>query len=226
MNDRRANAARIRAEARAQSADEIARGGPERGRRQLLRLLDTELARVPAADRAPVACRAGCDLCCHLRVMATPAEVFGLLDYLRETLDEAAFAAFRERVRETDARLAGLDKKQVLATNLPCPVLVDGRCSGYAARPLNCRSYHSLDLGACQASFDDPANPALDHPQYAAVARVHEGAQAGYIAGLADAGYDDGQYELVTALAEALDDPAARQRFDQRGRPFRRPSPV
>lgn len=158
--------------------------------------------------------------------MATPAEVFGVLDFLKAQLDAAAFAEFKDRVMNSARRLDGVPREKVLATNLPCPVLVDGRCSAYAARPFNCRAYHSLDRDACQQSFDDPDNPALKHPQYGAVARVHEGAQAGHIAGLADAGYDHTQYELVTALAEALDDPEARKRFDQRGRAFERPSPV
>lgn len=158
--------------------------------------------------------------------MATPAEVFGVMDYLASELDDTAFAAFRGRVIETARRLAELPREKVLATNLPCPVLVDGRCSAYAARPFNCRAYHSLDRDACQQSFDNPADPTLNHPQYSAVARVHEGVQAGHIAGVADAGYDATQYELVTALAEALEDPAARVRFDSRERAFERPSPV
>ena len=226
MKYRQDAAARIRADVRKETADAVARGGPDRARRQLLRTLDAELARVPAADRGPVACRSGCDLCCHLRVMATPAEVFGLLEYLQATLDAEAFAAFQARVVAAAARLAGVAPAQILATNLACPVLVDGRCSGYAARPFNCRAYHSLDRDACQQSFDAPADAALNHPQYAAVARVHEGVQAGHVAGLADAGFDHQQYELVTALAEALADPDARTRFERRGRAFTRPSPV
>ncbi len=158
--------------------------------------------------------------------MATPAEVFGMIDFLKNQLDAAAFDVFRNRVLQTARRLDEVPRAQVLATNLPCPVLVDGRCSAYAARPFNCRAYHSLDREACQASFDNPADTSLNHPQYGAVARVHEGVQAGYIAGVADAGYDAMQYELVTALAEALEDPGARQRYEQRGRAFARPSPV
>jgi Fe-S-cluster containining protein len=222
LSTRDETAARVRA----RTAQEAARGGPERARRQALRALDEALARIPVVQRGNVACRSGCDLCCHLRVMATPAEVFGVVDFLKAQLDPASFAAFRDRVADTARRLVGLPRAQVLATNLPCPVLVDGRCSAYAARPFNCRAYHSLDRDACQQSFDNPADTTLNHPQYGAVARVHEGVQAGHVAGLADAGFDSKQYELVTALAEALDDPQARERFDRRARAFERPSPV
>ena len=217
---------RIAAETSREVSAVAGRRGPEHARRSALRRLDAELARVPASGRGPVACAAGCDLCCHLRVAATPAEVFGLLDYLRSAFDGDWFASFRARVAEAGARLAGLTRAEVLATNLPCPVLVDGRCAGYAARPLNCRAYHSLDRDACQRSFDNPGDPALGHPQYGAVARVHEGVQAGFAAGVRAAGFDASEVELVTALAEALDDEEAAGRFGRGERAFRRQSPV
>lgn len=199
--------------------------GPEAARRRALRILDEQLRRIPAADRAPVACAAGCVFCCHLRVMATPAEVFGLLDYLRQSLDADAFAAFEARVAAAAERIAGLDREQLLATNLACPVLVDGRCAGYPARPFNCRAYHSLDRSACERSFAEPSDPTLGHPQYTQVTRANEGLQSGFIAGLGEAGYDNRQVELVGALAEALADPEARRRFLARGPAFLRESP-
>lgn len=173
-----------------------------------------------------MACRAGCDFCCHLRVMATPVEVFGLLDYLRANLSDRRFGAFRSRVAEAEGRIRALEPERVRTTNVPCPVLVDGICSGYPARPFNCRSYHSADRDACEKSFNNPTDLSLGHPQFSAVARVHEGAQGGFVAGLNDAGYDRRQYELVTALKEALDDPKARDRFERGERAFLRDSPV
>jgi Fe-S-cluster containining protein len=210
----------------ARSREGIARQGPEGARRILIRVLDEQVRRLPAADRGPVACAEGCSMCCHLRVMATAAEVFGLVDYLESTLSAADFAAFRQRVEAAQERIAGLPKDAVLTTNIACPVLVEGRCSGYAARPFNCRSYHSLDRDACQRAFDHPTDTSLGHPQYAAVARVHEGIQGGFIASLAEAGYDSAQRELVSALHEVLNDAAARKRFQDRATPFLQPSPV
>lgn len=214
-------------EASRAAVEETARAeGPEAARRRVLRLLEEQLRRIPPEQRRRPACAAGCDLCCHLRVMSTPVEVFGLLDYLERTLDQDAFDAFAGRVRSTAAALAALPSARVLTVNLPCPALVDGVCSGYAARPLNCRSYHSLDRTACEASFRAPEDLSLGHPQNAADARVHEGVQSGFVAGLGAAGYDQRQVELVTALAEALDDPGARIRFRDGGDAFLRPSPV
>ncbi|HRQ63654.1 MAG TPA: YkgJ family cysteine cluster protein [Xanthomonadaceae bacterium] len=216
--------ARERVQARAGEA--MRRQEPDGARRIAIRLLDEELRRVPAADRGPLACAEGCTMCCHLRVMVTAAEVFGLIDYLESTLSAADFASFRQRVETVQEHIAGLPKEAVLTTNIACPVLVDGRCSGYAARPFNCRSYHSLDRDACQQAFDHPTDTSLGHPQYAAVARVHEGVQGGLIAALAEAGYDSAQRELVSALHEALNDADARTRFRNRGTAFLQPSPV
>ena len=159
-------------------------------------------------------------------MVTTPVEVFGLLDYLRSAFDASWFDGFRARVAAAASRLAGLTRSEVLATNLPCPVLVDGRCAGYAARPLNCRAYHSLARDACERSFDAPGDSSLGHPQYASVARVHEGVQAGFVSGLRGAGFDASEVELVTALAEALDDEDCAARFDRGERAFRRQSPV
>jgi Fe-S-cluster containining protein len=191
------------------------RRGPGRGLRQAQRVIDAETRRLPAEDRGPVACEAGCDFCCHLRVMATAPEVFALLDYLGQTLDASEFDAFVERVQSTDDALRALSSDRILRTNLACPALVDGRCSGYAARPLNCRSYHSLSREACETSFHNPEDIDQGHPEIRPLAEVHQGGQAGYAASLERAGYDARQYELASALAEALRDPAARRRLEQ-----------
>ena len=198
------------------------RQSPAAALRNVQRALESQLAALPRADRGPVACRSGCAYCCHLRVMATAAEVFALLDYLQRRLDAEAFGQFVERVRATEARLRDLPPERVLTVNLPCPALVDGRCSGYAGRPLNCRSYHSLSVDACRESYEHPEDLQRGHPQLAPLARVHSGVQAGLVAALTEAQRDARQYELVTALAEALDDPSARDRLERGDRVFRR----
>src|SRR5690606_1183681 len=93
-----------------------------------------------------------------------------------------------------------------------CPLLVDNACSMYPARPFNCRAYHSLDRDACLASFNHPEDPGLTHPQSALLPRINEGVQLDFIDLLDQAGADTRQYELVTALDEALHDPDAEGR--------------
>lgn len=203
------------AEASLEETGRALRGGPRRGLRQAQRVIESQTRRLPPDDRGPLACEAGCDFCCHLRVMATAPEVFALLDYLRSTLSDADFDAFLDRVETTDRELRALPADAILKTNLACPALVDGRCSGYAGRPLNCRSYHSLSREACEDSFNHPEDLDRGHPEIKALAQVHQGGQAGWAAALQRSGFDARQYELATALAEALRDPEARDRLAQ-----------
>lgn len=195
--------------------------------RKAQRVLDAELARLPPAARPALACRKGCDLCCHLRVATTAAEVFALLDYLRQTVPADDWPALVATIQARAGQVHALTPGQLLATNLPCPLLVEGACRAYAARPLNCRAYHSLDYQACLDSFRNPADLDRGHPQGAALARVHEGVQEGLSDLLQTGGADAGRYELVTALAEALADDTARQRLQAGERPvFRRAVPL
>jgi Fe-S-cluster containining protein len=205
----------------------FARRGEAGALRQVQRLIDEQVASLPREDRSPVACQAGCDFCCHLRVMATPVEVFALLDYIQEQFSTQDRELFEARVLELDAQLRELAGEHVLSTNLACPVLdATGRCRAYAARPLNCRSYHSVSRQACEVSFNDPGNMELGHPQYTAVAKVHEGAQGGMIKAFAAQGRDARQYELVSALAEALTDSDAKQRYQTGKTAFLKPLPI
>ncbi len=111
----------------------------------------------------------------------------------------------------------------MLTTSLPCPALIDGQCSGYAGRPLNCRSYHSLSREACEDSFRHPDDLERGHPQLRAVAAVHVCAQAGFQRALQAHRQDARQFELVTALSEALEDEQSRDRFERGETAFVRP---
>lgn len=51
-------------------------------------------------------------------------------------------------------------------TGKPCPFLADVRCSVYEARPLVCRTYHSLRTSAALCSMDIPAAQQVRAPMY------------------------------------------------------------
>lgn len=194
----------------------MGRGDVEALRRRTLKVLDARLVEeVPRQSRSRVACAKGCAMCCHLRVMATPAEVLGLAAYIRGSLADDELVALAARISAAAAHIRALPRERVLATNIPCPLLVDGACGMYPARPLNCRAYHSLEVEACRVSFEHPDDLSLTHPQSAAISRVNEGVQQGFIEAMRGVAVDTGQYELVTALDEALQDPDAGLRFER-----------
>src|SRR5262245_1981950 len=94
------------------------------------------------ADDSGIACREGCNFCCHLRVMVYPHEAIALFRYLGAGMPKDQAQIVRKRVLENAAKIAVLAREGRSATNLPCAFLVEGKCSAYAARPAACSGYH------------------------------------------------------------------------------------
>lgn len=94
--------------------------------------IDARVAAVVAA-RPDWPCRRGCDDCC--RSLAEPPRI---TEAEWTLLREAIAALPAERLARVEAafaaRLAGEELRA-------CPLLEDGACSVYAARPLACRTY-------------------------------------------------------------------------------------
>ncbi|WP_306555198.1 YkgJ family cysteine cluster protein [Acidovorax sp.] len=106
-----------------------------------------------AADRlgnavaSEVACRRGCDACCHLDVLVSQAEA----ELIGRAIDRKPVAA------PAGAVPVGRDLDQppdvaVRHYGSPCPFLQSGACSIYRDRPLMCRLNASFDSDAllCQ----------------------------------------------------------------------------
>lgn len=101
-------------------------------------------------SQKPVACQAGCSLCCHNWMSVTIPEVLLIAGELQVRTDDA----LARKVAEASNAGRVLDRDQRLERRLACPLLADHLCSIYAVRPLACRSFFSLSLAACQAVFD------------------------------------------------------------------------
>lgn len=101
-----------------------------RNYRQLTARVDELCARIEGEFREGIVCRRGCDGCCrHLSLF--PVEAAALASALAEAPVGLA-AEIRERARAA-------------AEDGPCPLLKDGACLLYEARPLICRT-HGLPL--------------------------------------------------------------------------------
>ncbi|CCQ73620.1 YkgJ family cysteine cluster protein [Magnetospira sp. QH-2] len=114
-------------------------------------LYETNVADLDPED---IACRAGCGGCCHSHVGIEPAEAFAILQYLQANRTEAETAALFPRVRQVAQQVADLNPGSRWAKQIPCAFLEPdaGTCGIYAARPLACRGYNSLDVEACHLS--------------------------------------------------------------------------
>lgn len=121
-------------------------------------------------------CRAGCQNCCEIMVMAYHPEVEAIVRYLQapeqaEVLGRfrAAYAVWRDAVGEVPERLtrlfvegppAAYDRLHMeqWGRRVRCAFNHEGRCSIYPVRPLACRNAHALDTDArCVADSPEPA---------------------------------------------------------------------
>jgi uncharacterized protein len=98
--------------------------------RDLVGRVDELCRRIEAGFRGHIACGRGCDGCCR-HISLFPVEAVSLYAALRR-LSPSRIELMRERARTADT--AG-----------PCPLLADGLCLLYDARPLICRT-HGMPL--------------------------------------------------------------------------------
>ncbi|MEJ0005733.1 MAG: YkgJ family cysteine cluster protein [Steroidobacteraceae bacterium] len=159
---------------------------------------------------AGLACRVGCNFCCHLRVMILPHEAIALFRYLQSRMPQAVAQGVRARLR---TYAAGTQE-----SGRACAFLVAGECAAYEARPSACAAYHSLSKDPCERSFQDPSLPtstvALRSLQVVAAAL-----DDGVSAELAAQGLNQAHIELHTAVAALLANPALIARW-RAGRPL------
>ena len=175
--------------------------------RRLNREIDDEFTAMTNAGAA-IACAAGCDYCCHLRVGVFPHEAVALHYHLRTRASAADAALIEQRIRANAQRVDGLTVEQHRAAGLPCAFLTDGRCSAHEVRPSACATHHSLSRERCEHGFRHPedigtsrgSRPALLELQVFGAALI-EATQAGCKA----AGASGEQTELHQALRALLD---------------------
>ncbi len=121
---------------------------------QLTKLVDRALV----ALSPHVACRRGCNFCCHIPVMIFRSEA----DRIAAHIGRPAAAVPMESPDRIEAR-----SKQFY--RVPCVFLKEGECSIYEVRPLVCRQHHSLDATPEQCNVDVPEEqsrvPSMGHLQ-------------------------------------------------------------
>ena len=154
--------------------------------------------------RAQVACRRGCASCCTQMVSVTAPEALWVAATIRRRAQSV------EKMRAADAQTHGLTIDERLKSHIVCPLLVEDACSIYAARPLGCRGFVSVDLNACLATFVGGAAPNIPMP--ASYTDILYAVRMLLYAALRIKGLKDAAYELNAAVLAALavEDPEAR----------------
>ncbi|MFJ1470134.1 YkgJ family cysteine cluster protein [Massilia orientalis] len=167
--------------------------------------------KMTARSPTVISCQAGCTYCCHYHVMVSATEVFAITEAIAK-LPAATRDVVMTRVHETAARTAKMDRATYIHTNVECAMLIGGRCSVYASRPIACRGHHSADVAACKETFNDVHSDAQAPKDYhrEVTFRAFDNAQ---LSANHKAGVDTTKYELHAALAAALDNPTSFKRW-------------
>ncbi|RKZ35304.1 MAG: hypothetical protein DRQ37_06705, partial [Gammaproteobacteria bacterium] len=105
---------------------------------------------VPENMRARLACARGCHHCCYLPVETSVPEAIHLALAARSTFNKDTLAAVSLRTHAAAAAYGVAATTGAPPENIPCPILKDGACGLYGARPLACRGWNSLDASVCE----------------------------------------------------------------------------
>jgi len=167
-------------------------------------LMQRSLASHPAPE--PLACRLGCNHCCHNMVSVTAPEAFLIARAVRTREHQPLLLASALQPRLAAA--IGLSADQRVGRRIPCPLLIDGACSIYAERPIMCRQVAARDATLCRQEADGEDVEVPGVPRYLAHA---SNAGLALLGALAACRHDLAFFELSAATERALDTEAERR---------------
>ena len=167
-----------------------------------------------AGHKVRVDCKAGCGTCCYLgKIDARAHEIFALADWITRNFSNEDRASVLARAQAHAAAVAPLTLEAHLSTVRACPLLRDMSCSAHPARPGVCRIGHSTDVRICERAFQNPDDLAAKGGSHAVSKLAMTVASDGTSFAFLEAGLDKTVYDLGNALAEALGDPSAQDRW-------------
>jgi Fe-S-cluster containining protein len=101
-------------------------------------------------------CKNGCEWCCHQPVFALDYEMVYLNDFVRRNFSIEIQNEIKKRAENKNRKLSMLKEADLLNAKYPCPLLENGACIAYHARPMACRIYLSSDVKSCLNFYHHP----------------------------------------------------------------------
>jgi Fe-S-cluster containining protein len=127
-------------------------------------------------------CKKGCEWCCHQPVFALNYEMDYLNDFIKRNFGKETQKDIKTRAGNKKEKFSFLNETDLLNAKYPCPLLENGACIAYSARPMACRIYLSSDVNSCLRFFKNPGNktsiPALLNLPLRAGQMMNEGFKA------------------------------------------------
>jgi Fe-S-cluster containining protein len=159
-------------------------------------------------SEAPIACGRGCAHCCYIPwVDASPAEVL----FVAKAISPAERRQVAEAVAAKSERVRGKSLQERAGIITACPLLKDGACSVYAARPLACRTLVSTDSGTCRRAYMELSREQI--PSLSAWRLLGAAYMVALEAAIVHAGLVTTARDLVDSLHIALNDPDAEAKW-------------
>ncbi len=101
-------------------------------------------------------CKKGCSWCCHQPIFATGHEMLFVWEFMKLNFSEENIKSTVQRAFDNYQKRGRLGEKELLSSKQACPLLKNGSCSVYPARPLTCRIYLSMSEPSCRTFYDEP----------------------------------------------------------------------
>ncbi|HSO89135.1 MAG TPA: YkgJ family cysteine cluster protein [Draconibacterium sp.] len=101
-------------------------------------------------------CKKGCEWCCHQPVFALDYELEYLNDFISHNFSEEIQTGIKKRAENKNGKLSMLSETELLNSKYPCPLLQNGTCMAYQARPMSCRIYLSSNVNSCLNFYHQP----------------------------------------------------------------------
>lgn len=151
-----------------------------------------------------VACQKGCHWCCHQAVYANSYELHFLSEKIKTRYSAQKISKWTQAADVKLAATSKLNEQQLANYKAPCPLLEDGACSVYDARPMACRIYLSTKLETCLEFYHHPDNEAnypalIDFPL-----RAGRMMNEGFMAALKAHGIETAEFRLEQGLSIVL----------------------
>ena len=109
-------------------------------------------------QKQKIACKKDCEWCCHQPVYALSYELDYLNHFIITRFSKQKQKEISARAAIKRKKLEGMEKEQLANSKYPCPLLENGSCIAYQARPISCRIYLSMEVKSCIKFFRDPDN--------------------------------------------------------------------
>ncbi|MBW8334487.1 MAG: YkgJ family cysteine cluster protein [Prolixibacteraceae bacterium] len=167
-------------------------------------VLNDSIVALAERQKIPVACHKGCQWCCHQAVYANSYELHFLSEKIKVRYSPEDILKLQERTETKFAVSSKMSEEEVAKYKSPCPLLENGACSVYEARPMACRIYLSTKLETCLEFYRHPENE-LNYPALIEFP-LHAGRMMneGFMAALKEYGIDTAEFRLEAGLRIVL----------------------